>query len=67
MRIKLITVTAIAASSMLLSGCATTEAVKRAQATADQALLVFRKLPKHEVVKHPTAPGRNVRLTVSID
>ncbi len=38
MRTKFLAIAAIAMSGTLLSGCATTEAVKRAQATADQAL-----------------------------
>lgn len=38
MRTKLLAIAAIAVSGTMISGCATTEAVKRAQATADQAL-----------------------------
>lgn len=54
MRTKLFIVTAIAASSVLLSGCATTEAVKRAQATADQAL---------ELAKQGNAAAANAQAT----
>ncbi len=43
MRNKYFFVAAIAASSTMLSGCATTEAVKQAQATADQALALAKQ------------------------
>lgn len=43
MQTKFLAVAAIAISSTMISGCATTEAVKQAQATADQALALAKQ------------------------
>ena len=43
MRTKFVAIVAIVLSGTTLSGCATTEAVKRAQATADQALALAKQ------------------------